>query len=482
MPTTVRRFRLLLAVLLALFAVAACVPRPEFRPPVGPRAALGHAGRWLTDREGRVVNLHGVNFVQKFPPVSPATAGFGADDARFLHDEGFDAVRLGVVFGAVMPEPGVIDRQYVESIASTVRVLAREHIFTLLDMHQDGFGPLVHGNGFPEWATLTDGLANPNDPFPTYYLTNPAMQRAFDNFWTNAPGPDGVPLQTHYAEAWRAVAAAVTGEDYVLGYDLMNEPWPGAAYTACFTGCPALEAARLAPFAARMTDAIRTVDRDRLVFTEPWVLFNFGQTDTVVHGYSGAQSGLSFHVYGSDAAGDAATMDRAVTAGGRGDAILATEFGATGDVATLRRLTGGFDSRMIPWLFWSYDENVVADLHAPPTGTNVRTAALGALVRPNPQAVNGTPTATSFDPVTRVYDLTYSTDRPDGTRADPRPRTSVVLPARIYPDGYSVSVDGARVRSCSTTLVLRNDRHAASVHVHVTPGGPCARPAAPSAG
>ena len=65
-------------------------------------------------------------------------------------------------------------------------------------------------------------------PFPTYYLTNPALQRAFDNFWLNKPGPDGVPLQTHYAEAVHAVAASVHDEDYVLGYDTFNEPWPGA--------------------------------------------------------------------------------------------------------------------------------------------------------------------------------------------------------------------------------------------------------------
>ena len=140
-------------------------------------------------------------------------------------------------------------------------------------------------------------------------------------------------------------------------------------------------------------------------------------------------------------------MDRAVTAGGRGDAILATEFGATGDVATLRRLTGAFDSRLIPWIFWTYDENLVADLHAPPTGANVRTGALGALVRPNPQAVNGTPTSADFDPETRGYDFTYSTTRPDGTPADRHLRTSIVLPARIYPDGYTVTVDGARIRT-----------------------------------
>ena len=43
------------------------------------------------------------------------------------------------------------------------RVLARERIFTLVDLHQDGYGPLTHGNGFPAWATLTDGLPNPPD-------------------------------------------------------------------------------------------------------------------------------------------------------------------------------------------------------------------------------------------------------------------------------------------------------------------------------
>src|SRR6476646_11707013 len=204
-----RSRRILALVAVVAFVVAACTPRPDFAPPVGPRAELRHSGRWLTDEWGRVVNLHGVNFVKKFPPISPADAGFGADDATFLRDQGFNVVRLGVVFGSVMPQPGVIDQAYVDSIASTVRVLAHEDIFTLVDFHQDGYGPLVHGNGFPEWATLTDGQPNPNEPFPIYYLTNAAMQHAFDNFWLNRPGPDGVTLQESYAIAVGAVADAV---------------------------------------------------------------------------------------------------------------------------------------------------------------------------------------------------------------------------------------------------------------------------------
>ena len=315
------------------------------------------------------MNLHGVNFVKKFPPISPAAAGFGEDDAKFLHDQGFNVVRLGVVFGSVMPQPGVIDQAYVDSIASTVRVLARENIFTLLDFHQDGYGPLTHGNGFPEWATLTDGQPNPNVGFPGYYLSNPAMQRAFDNFWLNTPGPDGVPLQTHYAEAVRSVAAAVHTEDYVLGYDLLNEPWPGSVYSTCLTpGCPDIEEARLVPFGRRMTAAIRSVDRDHFVFSEPFVLFNFGQSDTSLAGIGAPKSGLSFHVYALDATGDAAVMDRAIAASTRGDALLATEFGATTDTATSRRQTGQFDTRLIPWIFWSYDENLVHDLTRAPDG------------------------------------------------------------------------------------------------------------------
>ena len=46
---------------------------------------------------------------------------------------------------------------------------------------------------------INDGLPNPPDAvFPLYYVQNPAMQRAFENFWANRPGPDGVRLQEHY--------------------------------------------------------------------------------------------------------------------------------------------------------------------------------------------------------------------------------------------------------------------------------------------
>jgi endoglycosylceramidase len=376
---------------------------------------------------------------------------------------------LGVVFGAVMPAPGVIDREYVEGIAHTTRVLARHGIFVLLDFHQDGYGPAVHGNGFPEWATLTDGLPNPPAEFPLYYVQNPALQRAFDNFWRNAAGPDGVPLQTHYGEAIRAVAAKVANEPRVLGYDLMNEPWPGTDWSPCLTGCPDIERARLLPFAERMTAAIRTVDHAHLVFSEPFALFNFGQSDTVVPAGE-PRDALSFHVYTTAPSDEPAVVVRALKAADDRDVPpLATEFGASSDPATIDRITSTIERGLVPWIFWSYDENLVVDKTEPPAGANVRTETLEALARPYPAATNGTPTAWNYDATTGVLEFTYSTRVPDGRRASAFSVTEINLGTHAYPSGYRVSVRGAHFVSHDNapTLLLRNDRRATVVEVRI---------------
>jgi endoglycosylceramidase len=375
-----------------------------------------------------------------------------------------------------MPEPGRIDQAYVDSVAATTRLLARHGIYVQLDFHQDGYGPYTYGNGFPEWATLTDGLPNPQDPFPTYYVTNKAMQRAFDNFWENAPGPDGVPLQEHYAAAVRAVAAAVADEPLVLGYDLMNEPWPGSVYESCLTGCPDIEQARLVPFGERMTAAIREVDGAHFVFSEPWVLFNFGQTRTSLSGIGAPASGLSFHVYALQPALDEAVVDNAI-ASDTGDALLITEFGATRDLATIARLTGAFDDRLVPWLFWTWDEEMIRDVAQPPTPDNVHGEVVAALARPYASATNGTPASFAYDPASGVLDYAWSTTRPDGSAAPSELPTTIVLPVAAYGGGWTAEVSGGRVQSepCARVLAIVAERDAAQVSVRVAPSAGCAR-------
>lgn len=420
--------------------------------------------------------LRGVNFVQKWPPYTPAAAGFDDDDAALLVDSGFNVVRLGVVFEFLMPEPGQIDETYLDSIASTVGILERHGLFVLLDFHQDGYGPAVHGNGMPAWATLTDGLPNPPAPFPLYYVENPALQRAFDNFWANRPGPDGVPLQEHYATGMRAVAARFASSDHVIGYEAMNEPWPGTDWLPCVNGCPEFEEQLLGPFYDRMAEAVRSVDRRHPLYEEPFVLFNFGFTDTSRPGTGGpgAERVLSTHVYALDPASDAAVMDRSVAAAERDDvAVAVTEWGAVNDPATLVRLQDQLDDRLLPWMYWSHNGHIVVDSNQPLVAPNLNETVLDALTRAHPTVVNGTPTRIDFDDATSTLEFEYTTTRPDGRRAPRALATSVAVPERRYPEGYSVTVEGADVTSepCAPMLTLRNRPRVTNVTVRVTPGG-----------
>ena len=75
----------------------------------GPTLPLTQAKTWITDAQGRVVILHGLNQVFKMAPYEPSADGFGADDATFLQANGFDAVRVGVIWSAVEPRPGSYD-------------------------------------------------------------------------------------------------------------------------------------------------------------------------------------------------------------------------------------------------------------------------------------------------------------------------------------------------------------------------------------
>ena len=81
--------------------------------------------------------MHGINMVYKLPPYYPAAVGFDDDDAAFLHSIGFNAVRVGIIWKALEPQPGVFDDAYLFEIASTVDTLAKHGIVSLLDFHQD---------------------------------------------------------------------------------------------------------------------------------------------------------------------------------------------------------------------------------------------------------------------------------------------------------------------------------------------------------
>src|SRR5829696_110037 len=461
----------------------------------GPTAPLGHSGRWITDAKGRVAILHGVNMVNKRPPYTPSATGFGDDDAAFLRRHGFNTVRLGLIYKAVEPSPGSYDDAYLSQIAATEAELARHGVFSQLDFHQDMYNERFQGEGWPDWAVQDDGLPNtPQLGFPANYFGMPALLRAFDHFWANDPGPGGVGLQDRYAAAWGHVASRFASARHTLGFDLLNEPWPGTPWVTCLTlnGCPDFDAGTMGPFYRRVFDQISAVESQKLIWYEPNVLFNFG-ADTNIPPL-GANAAFSFHFYctpglaappynlaSCDEQNDHVLANADKRAEATGDPLILSEFGATDDLATIRSNIDLTDRHMVSWQYWHYCEcqdptttgtgtqAVVIDPNQPPSGANVKQAKLDILAEPYPQVVAGTPKSYGFDEQTRRFTLTYSTKGPTGKnfarrhkRSKHRKRskaksrqTQIFLGRDRYPAGYRATVRGGGIASKRKAGLLR---------------------------
>jgi endoglycosylceramidase len=403
-----------------------------------PAAQLRRDGRWLVDPAGRVVLVHGVNAVWKHAPwAPPATAeGFTARDADFLASNGFNAVRLGVLFAGVMPRPGFVDQAYLDRVDRVVQLLARRHIWVLLDFHQDNYATRFTGEGMPDWAVHDDGL--PFAPTGSFFLNyfTPAVSRTFDNLWANTSG-----LWDAYAAGWSVVAERWARQPYLMGYDLFNEPSAGSQSASCFNpaGCPLFDAS-LQSFYDHVRAAIRSQDRGNLVWYEPQMFFNAMSKGNFTH-VSDPQVGLSWHNYACTPAfagsgvipGEpdcvaneprifANADQQASDMGGTGvmtpDVMtpdVMTEFGSTNDLPDLARLTGLADGDLVGWMYWAYKA------WNDPTGQpategmfarddDLRTLITGkadVLIRPYPQAIAGAPLSLSWNASTKVMHLTY---------------------------------------------------------------------------
>jgi len=180
------------------------------------------------DGQGRVVILRGLN-----------TGNVGKDGVRVFDPGlleleaqnaawGFTCLRIVFTWEGLEPEPGTYSAGYLKQIEEMVRACREAGVWAILDMHQDLFSRRYGGDGAPAWACQDRGL--PMVPAPYWglnYLAQPVMA-CFDAFWADAPGPDGVGIQTHYLRAWQHVARRFRDDPTVAGYDLINEPWPGA--------------------------------------------------------------------------------------------------------------------------------------------------------------------------------------------------------------------------------------------------------------
>lgn len=452
-------------------------------------------GMTLTNSDGQVVILHGFNEVYKIEPYDPASDGFGTDDAEFLAANGFNVVRLGIIWAALEPEPGVYNTAYLDSIKSTVNMLAGYGIYTMLDMHQDLYSSSLGGEGAPAWATLTNGAANVNSGFPGSYYLNPAEYKAWDNFWNNVTVSNGLGLEDSYAAAWQQVASVFAGNNAVIGYDIMNEPFAGTSWLPTLLGSPFFGDQQLTPLYNQVAAAIRSVDPNTALIVEPanpatseitailGLPVNLGKIyDPHVI--------LAFHDYcaGSATSGICGWLasQQANTAYAYGKAhdipVIMNEFGASDASYDLNSETNAANALLMSWADWAYSgsgdittsgsllpESLVYDPNQPPTGDNVNTKTLTLLAAPYPQLISGTPKAWTWK--NGIFTFSYSTEKVDGsgTFADGS-QTVISVPQVEFPNGYTVSVTGGQVLSAANAaaLVVVSDGTAGTIKVVVT--------------
>jgi hypothetical protein len=154
---------------------------------------------------------------------------------------GYDNIRLNVSWSLLEPRPGHISQRYVARIAQVVGWAKRQGIWVTIDLHQDAWskyvftssqtkcppplGSTVGFDGAPKWATRSTLPACTADNIREL---DPAVIGNAQAFWSDFPASDGVGLQEHYAHVLAVLAKRFANDPAVAGYDLMNEPEPGA--------------------------------------------------------------------------------------------------------------------------------------------------------------------------------------------------------------------------------------------------------------
>ena len=454
---------------------------------------LRQEGRYMVDEQNRIVLLHGVNAVWKLKPYfPPANAeGFTAADADWLRNHGFNTVRLGTIFAGVMPQEGVIDTAYLDSVDRVVQLLASRGIYVMFDFHQDLYNEKYGGEGFPDWAVFDDGVPPTNIGFPQTYFT-PAVGRAFDNFWLNTNG-----LWDRYADAWTAVAAKWKNQDHHAGFDLMNEPYPGSQFASCANpaGCPVFDTQYLQKMQERSLAGIRTADPANIVWFEPNFVFNGGAMTHLgtVSVPDDANLGLSWHKYcllgvvlHSQGQNDLPACEQwhqivseeaELVIDRLHSTTLVTEFGASDDLADLDQVMRQTEAKFVGWQYWQYKNWRDPTTESQESGgqglfvddedlTTVKIDKLKVLERPYPQATAGVPIPGSltFDDATRTFAYRYTPRCAGGP-------TEIYVPALHYPQGYAVEVSGARAISAPNASLLKLEalKGATEVSVRITP-------------
>lgn len=218
--------KLILILLIMVSSISGC-KIDESKGNIYPSRITINGNRFVDDL-GRQIILNGINIVSKSKQEEYLFQG-GPEFYSKLKTWGVNCIRFIIIWDGLEPEPGVYNEKYLSEIDKRVKWAKDNGIFVILDMHQDLFS-VKYSDGAPEWATLDEGKSHiTGDIWSDAYILSQAVQTSFDNFWSNKPASDGIGIQDHYAQLWKYIADRYKNNSTVIGYDILNEPFPGSS-------------------------------------------------------------------------------------------------------------------------------------------------------------------------------------------------------------------------------------------------------------
>ncbi|KAJ5067604.1 cellulase [Anaeramoeba ignava] len=440
--------------------------------------------RMILDNNGRSILFHGVNMVTKEFPYHPNLEEWSPEmslvqeDIDNLKKWGFNGVRLGVMWPGVEPEEGVYNATYLATMRKIVDLLGANGIYSIVDMHQDVLSPKFCGEGVPDYIVDPGVVPFPEPylpyPFPVdehgypnltqclehnflYYYFSDGACRTFEKIFLNYDN-----ARDAFFNFWNQVVETFKDSEYVIGYELINEPFFGDIYTH-----PSLlvsgnaEKERLMPMYKMLYEQIRVKDPSHIVLFDDILgqLINggfdsgpggFEDNDKQLYSYhiycitkkeSGEPSNLLFCNITDQIFWDLAQYERdRMKIGG-----ILTEFGADDqDVSSLEALNYvemNADKQLQSYFYWQFkffdDITTTASVSESfyfPNGT-LKTGKVKTLSRTYAQAIQGIPMMMNFDPITSKFQFKFQFN------------SSIPLQTEIYlneeyyyPNGFSVNI------------------------------------------
>jgi len=306
----------------------------------------------------------------------------------------------------------------------------------------------LDSNGYPN---LTECLQY---TFADYYFSY-QVENAFQCLYDNTNG-----LQDQFVKFWNLVSETFNNTEGVLGYELINEPWPGNGFLDPDLLLPGIaDKVNLEPMYDRLQATIRANDNNHIIFYEHSLV------DPGFSGFSHGPGGptyndrsvLSYHIYcgPTDREGDPSniwecdledgyfyetSMEDVVRLGGGG---FMTEFGAMTNasvaIESIEFLATLADNYLQSWCYWQF--KFYQDITTAGNGESfyingqLEEVKVKALSRTYAQAIAGVPSAMSFDMSTSAFELSFTLN------------LSITSPTIIYlnqvwyyPKGFTINV------------------------------------------